>query len=147
MPTQTTRLNITKPDQGSTNWKSGEDAFKDKVDEMSCRYLFLDFPWLIDTADDDLLDGFFFDAGVKITKVTLIAKEAPAGAFTVDLLKDGVELTKLATLAAGAKYQTTDITDENFSTTQRLGIRAKSIPATPPNLLKVVIHYQVQPIA
>ena len=39
MPTQTQRLNLTKPDQGNNDWKPELDLWADKLDQAAANYL------------------------------------------------------------------------------------------------------------
>ncbi len=147
MPTQTTRLNIAKPDQGNVNWKNGEDQFKDKVDQMAINHLSI--PIYGQAVDEEIVfDGFKFEEAVDITGVALFAREAPAGAaLTVDFLKDGAEQTKIATLADGATKQKSSIAGLSYGTLEDLGLKIKSVGTTDPgNGVTAVVHYNVKPI-
>jgi hypothetical protein len=81
--------------------------------------------------EETFFDGLLFPTASKVTKIILSAREAPTGAnLTIDLLKDGVEQSVVATLTAGSTYETTDITDTEFSVAERLGLITKSIGST-----------------
>lgn len=78
--------------------------------------------------EETFFDGLTFPETSTITAIILSARVAPVGAnLTIDLLKDGVEQTAIATLTAGSTYETTDITDVAFTVSERLGLITKSV--------------------
>jgi hypothetical protein len=93
--------------------------------------------------EDVIVDGFYFNNGVAIDKITIISRVAPTGAnITIDLLKGGAEQTNLATLTAASTYELTTITTASFATTDRFGLKIKSIGSTEPGQsLTVIVHY------
>lgn len=147
MPTQTVRLNISKPDQGDVNWKNGEDQFKDKVDQIAPSHLSI--PIYGQAVDEEIVfDGFKFEEAVDIAAVTLFAREAPTGAaLTVDFLKDGAEQTKIITLADGATKQKSAVAGLSYGTLEDMGLKLKSVGSTNAgNGITAVVHYNVKPI-
>jgi len=90
-----------------------------------------------------VIDGFYFSTNVIIAKVTIVARVAPTGAnITIDLLKAGVEQTKIATLTAAATYEESIISAGNFLSTDRFGLKIKSVGSTEPGQsLIVIVHY------
>jgi hypothetical protein len=108
--------------------------FDFKYIELSQRYIdvinkVLTIPmWGTFIDEKEIWNGFYFPATVTIKKIGLHVDTAPTGAnVTVDILKDDVEQTRVATLAAGSKNQVTDITDINFSATEKFGLKIKSV--------------------
>ena len=94
--------------------------------------------------EDTIIDGFYFGNSVGVDKVTITARVAPTGAnLTVDLLKDGSEQTKIATLTAAGTYEVTTLSVvEYYSTSERFGLKIKSIGSTEPGqALIVIVHY------
>jgi len=93
-----------------------------------------------------VLEGFYFQLGVTIKKISLHCPTGnePLGAdLTIDLLKNGAEQSRIATLSMGSNYETTDITDINYTTNDRLGIKIKSIGSIfECEDLTVILHYQ-----
>jgi hypothetical protein len=75
-----------------------------------------------------IFDGLFFPVKVHINKILIYAGTAPVGAnLTIDILKGGTEQSKLATLTDGSAYETTTISGVTFTTTQRFGLKIKSV--------------------
>ena len=96
--------------------------------------------------EDDIVDGVKLPSAGTVTKKGIFAREAPTGAdFTVDLLKDQAEQTRIATLADGAKKQLTDIADIAYTAAQEVGIRIKSVGSTAPGAEITVILYGTYP--
>jgi len=93
--------------------------------------------------EDTIVDGFYFNNDVAIDKLTITARVAPTGAdLTVDLLKDGSEQSKVATLTDAATYEVTDFDPELYSTTDRFGLKIKSVGSGEEGQsLMVVVHY------
>lgn len=78
--------------------------------------------------EETFFDGLFFPTRSSVSKVILMAREAPTGAdLTFDILKDGTEQSATITLTAGSTYETTDITDVTFEASERFGLKTKSI--------------------
>lgn len=96
--------------------------------------------------EETIIDYFRFQAAATITKIGVHAREAPTGsALTVVILLNQAEQTRVATLAASATGQITDITDINFSTAQDFGLKIKSVGSTAPgNEITVVVYGQYQ---
>ena len=94
--------------------------------------------------EETIFDGLFFDETVTIIKVDVYAREAPVGAaLTLDFLKDQVEATKIITLAAGVKKQTTTIAGLSYTTAQELGLIVKSVGSTTEGSeIDIVVHYE-----
>jgi hypothetical protein len=93
--------------------------------------------------EDNIIDGFFFNNSVAVDKITIMARVAPTGAnLTIDLLKDGAEQSKVATLTDAGIYEVTAITTEYYAIDERFGLKIKSIGSTEPGQsLVVVVHY------
>lgn len=117
------------------------------LSSAAATYIALTFPYSgLAIDEDDVVLGFKLQAPGTITKIGLFARKAPVGAaLTVDLLKDGVEQGTIATLAAGAKKQLTDIADTAFTTSQEIGVRIKSVGSTTPGSELMVILYGAYP--
>lgn len=99
------------------------------------------------TAQDEVIvfDGLQFQSNVKITKVGIYTAEAPIGAnLTIDLLKNSIEQNHISTLTDGSNYEITDVNDISYVTSERLGLKIKSIGSTKPGAgIIVTIHYEV----
>lgn len=93
--------------------------------------------------EDTIIDGFHFSNGVSIEKITITSRVAPTGAnLTIDLLKDGAEQSIISTLAAAATYEATSFTPQHFLSTDRFGLKIKSVGSTESGQsLIVVVHY------
>ena len=91
-----------------------------------------------------LFNVFYFPGAVTVKEVGLHLDTAPVGAnLTVDLLKDDVEQSRIATLNDGSRDQVTNITDINYSTAEKFGIKVKSIGLTIAGEGgTITIHYQ-----
>ena len=89
-------------------------------------------------------DGFYFPRPSTIAKISLHCRTAPVGDdVTVDILKDDVEQSRIATLADGSKDQVTDIADIAFTNAEKFGLKMKSIGSTTAGEdLTVVIYYR-----
>lgn len=74
------------------------------------------------------INGIYFPASVTIKKIAIHSDAAPTGAdVTIDILKNDVEQSRIATLTVGSKDQLTDITDISFGTSDKLGFKFKSV--------------------
>jgi len=94
------------------------------------QYLMLPYIALAED-ENDYFDGLYFDSPTTIAQIQLHARTAPTGsALTVDLLKDGSEESRTTTLRDGGAYQTTNIVDDSYTTSHRLGLTIKSIGST-----------------
>jgi len=147
MPTQTPRLNLTQPDTGSTSWSTDVANWADKLDEAAAQTLSVHLGGA--AIDEEVVfDGFRFDAPVSITKVSLFARQAPVGAaFIVDVLKNGAEQSKTASLADGSRSGAGSISGLTFSTLEDFGLKVKSVgSATPGSEITLLVHYHVQPL-
>jgi len=91
-----------------------------------------------------IFNGFYFPAAITIKKIGLHLDTAPTGAnITIDLLKDNVEQSRVATLIAGQRNQVTDITDIIYTATENFGIIIKSVGSVEAGEGgTVAIHYQ-----
>lgn len=91
-----------------------------------------------------IFDGYRFQGAVTIKAVELHLNEAPTGAnITVDILIDGAEQSRIATLTAGSRDERTNITDLAVTSSQDVGAIIKSIGS----IVKgaggtIVFHYQ-----
>jgi len=80
-----------------------------------------------------IINGLYFPYAVTIKKIGIHTDTAPTGAnITVDLLKDDAEQSRVATLTAGSRDELTDITDINYTASEKFGIKIKSIGTTEP---------------
>ena len=80
-----------------------------------------------------VLEKFYFPANVTIKSISIHADNAPTGAnATLDILKNDVEQSRVATLTAGSRDELTDITDISFSTADKFGLIIKNVGATEP---------------
>jgi hypothetical protein len=96
--------------------------------------------------EETIIDGMYFDNTIGINKITLHAKTAPTGAnLTVDILKDGAEQSKIATLTDGSTYEKTSITTEYYSPLERFGLKIKSIGSgvSGAKLTAIVNYYDI----
>lgn len=95
--------------------------------------------------EDVITDGFYFDNSIMIDAVTIHAQTGPVGAnLTLDILKDGAEQTKIATLTDGATYEKTTLATAypTFSSTERFGMVVKSVGSTTAGMgFNITIHY------
>jgi hypothetical protein len=93
--------------------------------------------------EDIILDGFYFNNKVAIDNVTLHARVAPTGAnLTVDLLDEGAEQSRVATLTDASIYEKTVVTTRYYESTERFGLKIKQIGSTEAGQgLTVTIHY------
>lgn len=147
MPTQTPRLNLTKPDTGNKSWETDVESWADKLDEAAAQTLTIHLGGA--AIDEEVVfDGFRFDAPVSITRMSLFARQAPVGAaFTVDVLKNGAEQSKSASLADGSQNGAAAISGLTFSTLEDFGLKVKSVgSATPGSEITLLVHYHVQPL-
>jgi len=104
---------------------------------------YLMFPYIGFAEDEnDYFDGLFFDSPTTISQIGLHVRTAPSGAaLTIDLLKNGAERSRITTLRNGGTYQTTNVFDDSFTTSQRLGLRVKSIGSTTAgNSILTILH-------
>lgn len=147
MPTQTQRLNLTKPDQGNNDWKPELDLWADKLDQAAANYLAIHLGGVA-VDEEIILDGFQFDEDVDITKVTLYAREAPVGAnFTIDFLKDQVAQVKTASLVDGNKKGNAAIAGLSYLKTEQFGIQVTSVGATTAGAeIAIQVHYHIKPV-
>lgn len=102
-------------------------------------------------ADEDIiLEGVFFPFDITFLKADVYASDPPTGAdLTYDILKDGLEQSRIITLqdqlVSGVSYTTTDISDINFSSSERFGLKVKSIGSTNPGAeVDIILHYRKQ---
>jgi len=145
MPTYTSRINLTKPDTGNKSWETDVENWADKLDQAAAHYL----PVHLGGAAIDeevIFDGFYFDEDVTITAVTLYARAAPTGAaFSVDFIKNGVEQSKISSIADGAKKGGAAVTGLSYTTLEEFGLKVKSAGTTDPGAeIEILIHYHIQ---
>lgn len=148
MPTQTARLNLTKPDQGNTNWKSLLDLWADKLDEVSAQFLSVHLGG--QAVDEEiLLDGLLFPEGVDITAVSFYAREAPQGAsFTIDFLKNQVAQSKSVSLLQANQKGSGTVSGLSYLSTDEFGIKVTNTGTSNPGAeISIIIHYNVQPVS
>ena len=147
MPTQTQRLNLTKPDQGNNDWKPDVDLWADKLDQVAAHYLPVRLGGVAINGEI-IFDGFLFDEDVDITQVTLYAREAPVGAdFTIDFLKDQVAQAKTASLADGSKTGSAAIAGLSYLKTEEFGIKVTNVGSTTEGAeINILVHFHVKPI-
>mgnify|MGYP001598769755 CR=1 FL=1 len=145
--TYTPNLNLPKPGTGDTGWKEEADACADMIDALGNLQSFV-VPYTGQAQDEELFFQRKFDQDVTIKKIEISSRDAPVGsAITIDCTLDGAEQTKIATLAAGAAYQSTTLTPFNV-TTQLFGLKIKSVGSTSPGgELAITVHYQPKAIA
>jgi len=148
MTTFTTRLNLEKPTQGVSPWKTPVDKWADQLDKVAAQYLSVHLSGVA-IATEVFFDGFFFDEDVTITKVTMYAREAPSGAaFSIDFTKGGSIQTKIATIADGLKKGTTTIAGLTYATTEELGLKVTGVGSVNAGSeITILIHYNVSPLA
>ena len=90
------------------------------------------------------LVNYHWDSDVTIKKIGIHSDNAPTGtSATLDILKNDVEQSRIATLAAGARGQTTDITDIGFGASDKFELKWKSVGSVNPGEGGIImIHYQ-----
>lgn len=93
--------------------------------------------------EETIFNKFRFQGTVIIKKIELHARTAPTGAnLTIDILKNSVEQSNLATLTAGSTDEITNITDITFTSSDDFGLKIKSVGTTVAGEdLNIVIHY------
>ncbi len=131
MTDYTSSLNLPLPDQGNTNWKQYHDARAQALDDIG--NLFQKDAYVSGILSDEEVayDGWFPQEDITITKVGIFCRVAPTGAdVQVDLLVNGSEQTRVASLTAGSQYELTDITDLDVTSGQWVGIKVKQIGST-----------------
>ncbi|MGP0628943.1 hypothetical protein ACTRW9_04520 [Nitrospina sp. 32_T5] len=147
MPTQTPRLNLTQPDTGSISWSSDVTSWADKLDETAAQTLSVHLGGA--AIDQEVVyDGLRFEVAVTISKISLFARQAPQGAaFSIDVLKNGVEQNKVASLSAGNQSGAVAVTGLNFSTLEDFGLKVKGVGSTVAGSeISLTIHYSPQPL-
>ena len=95
-----------------------------------------------------VFEGFTPAEDITVKQIGIFAKTGSSGAdIQIDLLKDGAEETKVATLTAGQTYEKTDITDAEYTSSERLGLKYKQIGSTVSGAdLVVTLYYAKKPI-
>lgn len=93
--------------------------------------------------EETIFNKFRFQGTIIIKKIELHARTAPTGAnLTIDILKNSVEQSNLATLTAGSTDEITNITDITFTSSDDFGLKIKSVGTTVAGEdLNIVIHY------
>jgi hypothetical protein len=131
MTDYTSSLNLPLPDQGNTNWKQYHDARAYALDDIG--NLFQKDAYVSGILSDEeiVYDGWFPQEDITITKVGIFCRVAPTGAnVQIDLLVNGAEQTKIASLTDGSTYELTSVIDLDVTSGQRVGIRVKQIGST-----------------
>lgn len=94
--------------------------------------------------DDVIFNGHYFLEDITIVK-TGIHGEPPGSNLTIDILKDDMEQSVLSTLSAGASDEETDITDTDILTTNKFGLKVKSVGSPDPGTINsVMIFYKLK---
>ncbi len=148
MPTQTPRLNLTKPDTGNQSWETDVETWADKLDDAAAQVLTVHLGGA--AIDEEIVcDGFRFDAAVVITKLSLFAREAPVGAaFTLDVLKNGAEQLKSVSIADGQQKGSGAVANLSFGTLEDFGLKVKSVGNTVAGSeITIFVHYHIQPVS
>ncbi len=152
MPQFTARLNLTKPDTGNESWEVDVERWADQLDKVGAQLLPIHLGG--EAVDEEIVfDDFLFDEKVTLTQVSLHARTAPTGAaFTVDLLKNGVEQGKLVSINIGQSSGSGTITglsyDPNAGSPEKLGVKIKNVGATEPGAeITIIIHYHVEALS
>jgi len=99
----------------------------------SSRRKIVAFPYEGLAIDEEvIIDGFYFDVGFTVDKISIFARTAPTGAdLTVDVLKNGVEVGSIATLTNGSSYEKTILSiASSLLITDRFGLKIKTIGST-----------------
>lgn len=94
--------------------------------------------------EEVFIDGIYPNNRIGISHIAINARVAPTGgSLTIDLTVDGAEQSKIATLAAGSKYQKTTLSSVlQVATTEKIGLKIKSIGTIEPGQgLNVTIFY------
>ena len=94
--------------------------------------------------DNLVIDGIYFQADIKITKIAIFADVSPTGAnLIIDQTVGGAVQSKAATLTAGSQYEETDTADLSVLTTDRYGLKITQVGSTLPGAgLKITIFFQ-----
>ena len=108
-----------------------------------CNYGYLSVAYgRMPEAEEVIFNGFHFREGTTVVAMG-IHGTPPSSDLTIDLLKDDVEQSKIATLAAGQSNQETDIDDVDFLATEKFGIKVKSVGSPEPGeIFSVIAHYK-----
>ena len=65
--------------------------------------------------------------------------------LSIDFIKGGVELTKVASIADGSNKGNTAITGLSFTTLEEFGIKVKSVGSTDPGSeITILVHYHIK---
>lgn len=131
MTDYTSSLNLPLPDQGNTNWKQYHDARAEALDDIG--NLFQKDAYVSGILSDEEVayDGWFPQEDITITKVGIFCRVGPTGAnVQIDLLINGAEQTKIASLTAGSQYELTNSIDLDVTSGQHVGIKVKQIGST-----------------
>lgn len=97
--------------------------------------------------EDIFVDDFYFLTSVIIAEVSITARDVPTGQdITIDILKDGVETGKILILTDGSKSKITSISGLEFLTSNKFGLKIKSVGSTNPGGgLCVRVYYWLRP--
>ena len=147
MPTQTQRLNLTKPDQGNNDWKSEIDLWADKLDQTAAHYLSIHLGGVA-VEDEIIFDGFQFDEDVDITRIFMVARQGPVGSnLIIDFLKDQMIQSKPGIISDGQKAGTQVMAGLSFLKTEQFGMKVTQVGATTEGAeISIVVHYNVKPV-
>lgn len=117
-----------------TNWQKGV---------ISVDYTCMAIPYgRSPDVDEVIFNGHYFLDNITIVKLGIHGTK-PGTNLTVDLLKDDVEQTRIATLSAGSSDEETDITDIDYLTTEKFGMVCKSIGSPEPGeIYSITVFYK-----
>lgn len=142
--TPTANLNIPKPAPGDINWDDEYFNLADAVDQIGNLFTMTVNALFLPEAGQIFYEGFVPAEDITLKAISLFAIQAAAGSdLTVDVLKDGVAQSSIATLAAAATFQkTTFLTPIQFLNTNRLGLKYVQVGATTPgNGIIATLYY------
>jgi len=91
-----------------------------------------------------LLTNFYFDTPVIITKLGIHLDTAPIGGnVTIDLLKNDILKSRIATLVSGSRGSTTNIIDISYSIIEKFDIKVLTTGVSEPGEGgTIAVHYK-----
>ena len=144
----TANLNLPIPEEGDTNWRALEASVKEAIDDVgNLLAVVIPAPFLAEL-NQVFYDGLAFQEDVTVKKISLYAITAPAGSdLKVDLLKDGVAQTRIATLTLATNFELTDIVNLDYLSGERLGLKFTQVGSGEEgNGVSATIYYQKKSI-
>lgn len=110
----------------SNNWTNvtiTEDQITDLQHTTNVSVFTVSIPIGHEIQGRTVYDGWIPQINMTVTQISISTQINGSQDWTLDLLKDGAEQSRTATLSANTMFNLTDIADIDFSTTERLGVR------------------------